>query len=94
MGRIEIEGFSDMEIARIFIADSIGKAEKVEAILTENDIDYALSLEPYVGVEYIMAFVTERNGVAFYVLSGQASHAMHLLASKGLSSGLTVEEPI
>ena len=90
MGRIEIEEFTDKEIERIFIADSIKTAEKAEDILTENNIDYAVSLESYVEI----AFTSERNGIAFYVLSGQASYSRNLLASKGLSSGLTVEEPL
>ena len=90
MGRIELEEFSDKEISRIFIADSTKKAEMAEDILTENDIDYAVSLEPFVEI----AFIAERNGIAFYVLSGQADYCRKLLASKGLSSGLTVEEPL
>ena len=61
----------------------------MEDILTQDGIDYSVSLEPFVqGV-----FVSERNGIAFYVLSGQASYCRKLLESKGLSSGLTVDEP-
>jgi hypothetical protein len=90
MARIEIENFSDKDISRIFIAGSIKEAESAEDILTQNGIDYAISLEPYTR----LFFGTERKGIAFYVLSGQASHCRTLFESKGLSSGLTVEEPI
>jgi hypothetical protein len=90
MGRIELEEFTDKVISRIFIADSVKKAEITEDILTENNIDYAVALEPFVEI----LAIAERNGIAFYVLSGQADYCRKLLASKGLSSGLTVEEPI
>ena len=89
MGQIEIENFSDKDVSRIFIAASIKEAEAAEDILTQNGIDYAISLEPYTR----MFFGTEREGVAFYVLSGQATHCRNLLASRGLSQGLISEEP-
>lgn len=89
MARIEIEDFWDKNISRIFIAASIKEAEFVDAILTQDGIDYAVSLEPFVqGI-----LLSERNGIAFYVLSAQASYCRKLLESKGLSSGLTVDEP-
>ena len=90
MGRIEIEYFSDKSISRIFIADSIERAEVIEDILTENGIDYAVSLEQFLdGI-----LLSERNGIAFYVLSGQESFCRKLLTTKGMSFGLTVEESI
>jgi len=88
MGRIEIEDFSSKDISRIFIAGSIKEAESVEDILNQNGIDYAISLEPYVR----MFFGTERNGIAFYVLSGQKLFCRELLSSRGLVLGLTMED--
>jgi hypothetical protein len=90
MGRVEIENFSDKDISRIFIAASIKEADSAEDILTQIGIDYAISLEPYTR----MFFGTERKGIAFYVLSGQALYCRTLFQTKGLSSGLTIEEPI
>ena len=90
MGRIEIEEFTDKEISRIFIADLIKTTEKAEDILTKNNVDYAVSLEPFIE----MLAIAECNGIAFYVLSGQADYCRKLLASKGLSSGLTIEETL
>jgi hypothetical protein len=90
MGRIEIENFSGKDISRIFIAASIKEAESAEGILTQNGIDYAISLESYTR----MFFGTERKGIVFYVLSGQGSYCRRMFQLKGLSSGLTVEEPI
>ncbi len=88
MGRIEIEDFSDKNISRIFIAASIKEAEFVEDVLTQDGIDYGVSLESFVqGI-----FVSERDGIAFYVLSAQASYCRKLLESKGLSSGVTVDD--
>jgi hypothetical protein len=58
--------------------------------IIENNIDYAIALEPFVEI----AFIAERNGIAIYVMTGQASFSRNLLATKGLSSGLTVEAPL
>ena len=88
MGRIDIENFSDKDISRIFIAASIKEAELAEDILTRNGIDYAISLEAYTR----LFFGTPREGIAFYVLSGQAEYYRGLLASRGLSKGLIDEE--
>jgi len=90
MGRIEIEEFSEKDISRIFIAASLKEAELVENILSEDGIDYTISLEPYLRIGYLMK--SELNGVAFYVLSAKEKYFRDLLASNGLSSGLTVEE--
>ncbi len=88
MGRIEIEDFSSKDISRIFIAASIKEAQLAEDILTQNGINYAISLEPYVR----MFFGTERNGIAFYVLSGQELFCRELLSSQGLVVGLTLKD--
>jgi hypothetical protein len=87
MGRVQIEDFSDKAISRILMAGTIEEAEQTEDILTENGIDYAVSLEPFV----TSIFGSERTGIAFYVLSGQEHYCRVMLASKGLASCLTVE---
>lgn len=88
MGRIELEDFPGKDISRIFIAGSVKEAELVENVLNQNGIDYAISLEPYVR----LFFGTERNGIAFYVLSGQEALCRELLSSRGLTLGLTTED--
>lgn len=87
MGRIQIEDFTDKGISRIFMAGSVNEAEVIEDLLTDNGIDYAVSLEPFLTV----ISLSERNGIAFYVLSGQEHYCRGLLASKGMASGLTIE---
>jgi len=89
MGRIEIEEFSGKNISRIFIASSIREAEAVERILSEDGIDYAISLELYQRTG--LTSRTELSGIAFYVLAGQEKYCRKLLSSKGLSHGLIVE---
>lgn len=83
MGRIEIDEFSDKKISRICIATSVEEAKQIEDRLTENSVDFAVSLEPYIG----SILLSQRNGIAFYVLSGQEQYCRKLLANKGLSSG-------
>jgi hypothetical protein len=88
--RIEIADFEGKELTRIFIADSIKKAEDAEDILREDGIDFAVALEAFVNSTSL--FGGPRNGIAFYVVSGQAGYCRDLLASKGLAPGLVLEE--
>lgn len=90
MGRIQLEDFTDKTISLIFIAANVVQAERVEDILTRKGIDYAIVMEPYRRIGLIST--SELNGIAFYILSGQAQYCIHLLESEGLSSGLTLEQ--
>jgi hypothetical protein len=85
MGRIEFEKFSDPEIIRIYIAKNIKEAEKIEKLLTDNHIDYAISLEPFLPPSLLQS---ERMGAAFYVQSAQEALCRQLITDEGLQSGL------
>jgi hypothetical protein len=88
MGRIEFENFSDRTIIRIYIAKNIREAEKIENLLTDNDIDYAISLEPFLPPSLLQS---ERMGAAFYVQSGQESICRQLIEGEGMQAGLIYE---
>ena len=90
MSRVDITDFSDKEISRIFIAASIGEAERVESLLTENAITYAVQIEDFVKPGLFTTSVNE--GVAFYVLSRQHDFCRQLLFAKGLKTGLIENE--
>jgi hypothetical protein len=47
MSRVEFNEFSAKDISRIFVAASIREAERAEALLTENDISYAVQFEEF-----------------------------------------------
>ncbi len=69
------------------MASSIKEAEQIENILTDNGIDFAVSLEEYI----VNFFISERQGIAFYVSSGQEHYSRDILTAKVLASCLTVE---
>lgn len=84
MARIPILDFTDREIARVFLARDVAEAQRVESLLTNDDIDYATEIEPFV----IPPFRIERTGVAFYVLVEQADLSRELCVREGLRAGI------
>jgi len=90
MSRVEIEEFSAKEISRIFVAGSIREAERVEALLTENAISYAVQIEEFLNSGLFTNSV--REGMVFYVLSGQRVFCKQLLLTNGLKTGLIDNE--
>jgi hypothetical protein len=85
MARIEIEDFSDKDISRIFIARNIREAERAEMLLRENGISYAVEIEEFVGAGPFA--ISAKNGVAFYVLSGERNFCRDLFFRNHLKSG-------
>ena len=85
MGRKDLEEFKGKKIARIFIAKKVSEAETVENILTENNIDYAIEIEPYYTPSPMQ---TPANGVAFYVILGQSDYCRHIISEIGFKSGI------
>ena len=82
-----LEEFSDKDTARIFIAQDMKQAGRVEQLLTENGIDYAINVEPF--SQYIPFLApAQYMGAAFYVLSGQGAFCRNLLRAQGLSAGV------
>jgi hypothetical protein len=77
--------FPVYERERIFIAANLNEAEKVERILKERDIEYAVNIEPYYRIS---PFQTEHQGVAFYVKSEHADFFRTILKEKGLGTGV------
>ena len=90
MSRVDIAEFSDKDIFRIFIAGSIGEAEHAEALLTENAISYALQIKEFGNPGFFISSVKE--GVVFYVLSGQRHFCRQLSLANGLKTGLINSE--
>jgi hypothetical protein len=91
MPRLELEQFAGRELARVYIAGRVSEAEAVESVLTRNDIDYTVDLEPYLAPG-LGLFTSEYPGVAFYVPAGQAAVVRTLLVSQGLKQGIADEE--
>jgi hypothetical protein len=85
---VEASEFGERETRLVFIARNVKEAERVEALLTEKDVDFAVGVERYVSG---FLFASERTGIGFVVLESQAAYTRTLLR-KGFKAGV-VEEP-
>jgi len=75
------EEFEGKEIAPLCIAARPWEAEKIESLLDKEEIDYTFEIAPFTGEARIGA----REGVLFFVYSGQLSFCRNLLRAANLS---------
>ena len=68
--------FGDEELELIFIAKRLRDATRLEEILTEADLDYAVQPDEYLGG---IIFKTKRIGAFFYVRSEVRERAVEVL---------------
>jgi hypothetical protein len=86
MARIDAEELNERQGELIFIARTVREARRVEGLLTEAGIDYAIAFEPFLHGG-ILGVIT-LTGLGFYVLPGQAFYCRELLAQRGLAVGV------
>lgn len=87
MALVAAERFAGKEIVRVYLAGRRAEAARVERCLTERAVDYAIDRERYRRL-LLGLFPVEYDGVAFYVLEGQAEFCRRALAEAGLRVGL------
>ncbi len=90
MAKVDIEAFWGKEVTRVYIAGKLGEAKQVESTLTENGIDYAVEVEPFVTL-ILGILPSEYAGAGFYVLSEQAALARSILLAAGFTAGIEVD---
>ena len=73
------EFFDEKDISLVHIAGTLRGALKVERLLGEHGIDYAVETDKYVSG---FLFATEKTGAFFYVLAEDAVLTRKLLESK------------
>ena len=88
MAHVELEDLQDLE--RIFIARTLRQARKVEALLTDAGVDYAVQVEPY---GRSLLFGTIRHGAAFYVAAAGATDCRERLIRAGFGTGVVERGP-
>jgi hypothetical protein len=76
-------------MVEVFITPKLGEARRVEALLTQRGVDYAVHVELF---GYTL-FGSARYGAMFYVAAGQAHYCRSALADAGLGLGVVEEEP-
>ena len=90
MAKVEPSDFMDRDTSLVFLARNTAEAERVEELLTEQGIDFTVALERYVS-GLMPFFSSERSGIGFYVLCGQAGFCRNLLRV-GFKAGV-VDDP-
>ena len=88
--RQEPEFFGEDEVELVQVSRRMRDATKVEALLTEAGIDYAVGAELY-AARILFVFPTERYGAFFYVRPERAEKAREVLRAKGIQ--VTEVEP-
>jgi hypothetical protein len=87
MPLVHIEEFDGQEVERVYLAGRLAEAKGVERTLSEHGIDYAIEIEAF-RTNLLGLFTREYEGVAFYVLSQEASLCRSRLRTAGLTVGL------
>ena len=87
MPRVEPTALENHDLARVYIAGTLGEAKNIEDLLTGNGINYVVQVEPY----RASILFGPRNGAAFYVTEEQATFCRAQLASAGFHRGLLDE---
>jgi len=91
MTLVDMATFEGKEVAAVYITGRLGEGKRVEQVLSENAVDYAVDFEPF--VKYVLGiFRVEYKGVGFYVSSGQADFCRRVLREAGLTKGLVEED--
>ena len=76
----EADYFEGVELELIFIGKRLRDAIKLEALMTEADIDYAVETDQYTGG---FIFKTMRVGAFFYVLPEVREEAVAVMVENG-----------
>jgi len=91
MALVDPATFDDKEVTVVYIAGRQSEGKRVEQVLSDNAIDYAIGIEPFESL-VLGILPVEYEGVGFYVLSGQADFCRRVLREAGLAQGLVEHE--
>src|SRR5712675_976395 len=89
MAKVSLDNLGEQDTERIFIAKNLKMALKVEKLLTDRGIDYAVAIEKFTQTRFFFTF--EYDGATFYVLAAQAPFCRRLLLDQGFSNGIIEE---
>ena len=72
--------FEDQDMDLIYIAKKLKEALRLETLLTESGVEYAVEPDKYSGG---VLFMSERIGAFFYVLPGALEQAREIMRLHG-----------
>lgn len=87
MALVDPETFDGRDVTMVYIAGRLSESKRVEQVLSDHAIDYAVDVEPFEG-RLLGILRVEYEGVGFYVLSGHADSCRRWLSAAGLVQGL------
>jgi hypothetical protein len=90
MALVDPETFDEKEVTMVYIAVRLSEGKRVEQVLSDNAMDYAVDIEPFQS-RLLGIFPVEYEGIGFYVLSTHADFCRRVLREKGLVHGLVEE---
>lgn len=88
MALVESETLANRDLVAVFIGETLAEAQRVEELLTQRGVDYAVQVELY---GYTL-LGSARYGAMFYVTVSQAEYCRTALVAAGLELGVIEEE--
>lgn len=92
MARRTADELSGRPLSLVYIADNTVDAHKAERILTEQGIDYALSLEPFASTSMLRP--GDHTGLFVYVPTVQHRACRETLERSGLTDTVGLDEAL
>ncbi len=92
MARRTVEEFSGTALSLVYIAGNMVDAEKVERTLTEQGVEYALSLEPFASTS--MMRPGDHTGLFVHVPTTQHRACRDMLVRNGLTDTVGLDEAL
>jgi hypothetical protein len=90
MALVKPETFDDKDVAVIYIVGRLSEGKRVEQVLSDHAIDFAVDVEPF-QTRLLGILPVKYEGIGFYVLSAQADFCRGILSEAGLVQGLVEE---
>ena len=91
MALVDPATFDGKEVVMVYVAGRLSEGKRVEQVLAEHAVDYAVDVEPFEN-RVLGILRVEYEGVGFYVVSDQADLCRHILRDAGLVQGLVEDD--
>ncbi len=93
MARIDMDAFDEgTEIVRVYLAASLGEAQRVERVLDDAGVDYAVEVEEFRSPTALGSNAL-RRGAGFWLRESSLEHAYVALELAGCVAGLVDRGP-
>jgi hypothetical protein len=91
MALVDPQTFDDRAVTLVYIAGRLQEGKRVEQVLSDNGVDYAVDIEPF-ETRVLGILPVQYDGVGFYVASEHADLSRRVLRAAGLVQGLVEED--